>query len=136
MSLYFPRLMMRKQQYQLAAKGAHSSRMAVDYTSEGGVYDPEIKAWQWYVFCPEDGEERYDREGAPAVIYDDGSWCYYKMGYLHNLNGYAAFGALHSNYAWAVEGVVYDDEEEYREACYEYRCKNGGILTKGTLGAT
>lgn len=111
------------------------SRMAVDYTSEGGTYDPKIKAWEWYIVSPQDGEDYWDREGAPAVIYDDGSWRHYKMGWLHRLDGYAAYYAEFDSYTWAVDGVIYDDEEEYREACYEYRCKNGGTLTKGTLGA-
>lgn len=107
--------------------------MAVDYTAEGGTYSERLGGWEWWVNIG--GYGHLHREGRPAVIYDDGSWRWYDRGYLHRLDGYAAYYVERDEYVWAVHGVTYDDEEEYLEACYEYRCKNGGSLTKGTLGA-
>jgi len=107
--------------------------MAVDYTAEGGTYNERLQGWEWVVYIEGDGY--LHREGAPAAIYDDGSWRWYDRSCLHRLDGYAEYYAESDEYVWAVDGVTYDDEEEYLEACYDYRCKHEGILTKGTLGA-
>lgn len=107
--------------------------MAEDYTAEGGTYNECLRRWEWVVYIS--GYGHLHREGRPAVIYDDGSWQWHDRGFLHRLGGYAGYFAERDEYVWAVDGVIYDDEEEYLEECYKYRCKHEGILTKGTLGA-
>lgn len=102
----------------------------VDYSKEGGVYNPIAGRWEWRCVAGV-----FHRDGGkPAWIYDNGTMVWFYYGRRHRLDGPAWYSMTpFVGDRWFIHGKPYDTEEDFEVARDEYYDTNGapeGHLTK------
>lgn len=135
-----------------------------DYSEQRGIRNDARRMWVWYdddgnvhrdndePAVIADSGNRYwlrhgksHRDNGPAMVSAGKMRVWMKNGKPHRLDGPAIEDPDREfkmwkgfvTASWYVDGTAFPngDDDEYKEACYAYRCEHEGKLTKGTLGS-